>query len=139
MHSPIGMLQGAFSHLPFWLAVSGIASAWFIYLQKPIIAEKGKAFFTTLGIYKILENKYYLDALYIDGIAAMVRKIGWVCWQVGEIRIIDGGIVNGAAYVVNTYSKIARRLQTGYVYHYAFAMIFGVLILLSVWVMRILF
>ncbi|WP_410497597.1 NADH-quinone oxidoreductase subunit L [Chitinibacter sp. S2-10] len=123
----------AFVTLPFWLAVAGVVSAYFFYMVKPAIPAALDSFFTSIGVKKLLEEKYYMDHLYINGFAAGGRALGTVLWKVGDTLLIDGLIVNGTAKLVGLFSNLTRRLQSGYIYHYAFAMILGAMLLLTIW------
>lgn len=126
-----GMGTHAFVTAPFWLALAGVALSWFFYMKRPGIPAAIKA--KCAPIYTLFENKYYMDHLYINVFAAAGRAIGVVCWKIGDALVIDGLIVNGSARVVAFCSGLIRRVQTGYVYHYAFAMILGAIVLLSWW------
>ena len=114
---------------PFLLAVAGILVAWLMYMKfthwPAVIAKRFSA------IYTMLVNKYWFDELYFVTFAAGARKLGGVLWKTGDARIIDGWVVNGSARVVRLLSAKTRGVQTGYVYHYAFAMIIGLLLLLT--------
>ena len=83
------------------------------------------------GLYKLLDNKYYLDDLYIKGFAAGGRRIGQFLWVKGDELVIDGVIVNGTANTVGRLAGVLRNLQTGYLYHYAFAMFVGLTLFLA--------
>ncbi|MDW5416787.1 NADH-quinone oxidoreductase subunit L [Iodobacter sp. CM08] len=120
--------------LPFWLALSGVVVAWYFYLVKPSIPAALDRFFTSIGIKKLLDEKYYMDHLYINGFAAGGRVLGTLFWKVGDTFIIDGLLVNGTAKVVGLFAAAARKLQTGYIYHYAFAMIIGAIGLMTWWI-----
>ena len=113
----------------FWLAVLGVIAAWFLYLKRPdlpqMFADKAK------GLYTLLVNKYYFDDLWIKGFAGGGRKIGSFLWRVGDEIVIDGAIVNGTARGVRRLSGVLRHLQTGYLYHYAFAMIIALTMFLG--------
>ena len=113
----------------FWLAAAGAFSAWFLYLKRPDIpaAIKEKA----SGLYNLLDRKYYMDDLYINGFAAGGRSIGTFLWRVGDEAIIDGAIVNGTANSIGKLAGVMRQIQTGYLYTYAFAMVIGLTMLLS--------
>lgn len=114
---------------PFALALAGIATAWFMYLKRPDLPE---AISNRLGVvYRILVNKYYFDDLYQDVFVRGSRAMGMIFWKLGDVFLIDGAVVNGSARVVAVLSEFIRRVQTGYMYHYAFAMIFGIAILLT--------
>jgi NADH-quinone oxidoreductase subunit L len=133
-HGAASMGAGAFTSLPFWLALAGVASSWFIYMKRPEIATATKKALSP--IYTLLDNKYYMDHLYIQGFAPFGRVLGKVFWKVGDTMLIDGLVVNGAAKLVGFISGIMRRVQSGYIYHYAFSMIFGALLLLTLWLVR---
>lgn len=115
--------------LPFFLALSGILVAWLMYMKfihwPAAIARRLKP------VYVLLVNKYWIDELYFVAFATGARKLGSLCWKLGDVRIIDGLFVNGSARVVGWISARVRKMQTGYVYHYAFAMIIGLFLLLT--------
>ena len=112
--------------LPFWLAVAGIASAWYCYLVNPALPERLKR---ALGpIYTLLDNKYYFDRFNDWFFAGGARVLGGFLSDVGDRAIIDGFFVNGAARVVGWTAALVRHVQSGYVYHYAFTMIVGVFV-----------
>ncbi|MBY0578344.1 MAG: NADH-quinone oxidoreductase subunit L [Burkholderiales bacterium] len=143
VHDVIGHLREEYQHassgqivlhnmtkLPFFLAVLGIVSAWFLYVVRKDLPEKIATRFR--AIYILLDNKYYFDKFNDWFFAGGARGIGNFFWRMGDVRIIDGLFVNGAAKVVEGFSRLVRELQSGYVYHYAFAMIFGLFVLLSI-------
>lgn len=130
-HDAAGMALHSFTSLPFILALSGVVVAWFFYLKAPQIPAKIKQMSGPL--FTLLENKYYMDHLYIQGFAAFGRGVGKVFWKLGDTMLIDGLFVNGAAKLVAVFSSVTRRLQSGYIYHYASAMIVGVLVFLGWW------
>ena len=115
--------------LPFWLAVFGIATAAVFYLRRPEIPRFLKEKFS--GIYTILCNKYGIDDFNDWFFAGGVRKLGGVLWKIGDIKIIDGFFVNGTARTIGWASSIIRHFQSGYIYHYAFAMLIGVFVLIT--------
>lgn len=121
----------------FWLMVSGIVITWYFYLIKPSIPTAIKRNLSAMGVYKILENKYYADWFNEQVIARGVRLLGTGLWKGGDTGLIDGLIVNGSARLVGWFGSIARRLQTGYIYHYAFAMILGIMALLTFFVLTV--
>ena len=132
-HGILGMMAHAPSTLPFWLSLAGIAAAAYLYLIRPdlpsLIARR-------LSVpYKILERKYGFDELYSWLFAGGARALGTGLWRGGDVGVIDGLIVNGSARVVGWFAAVIRHLQSGYIYHYAFAMIFGILVLLTIMVM----
>ena len=128
-HSAFDMGLHALLSLPFWLAVAGVVTAWFFYLKKPAIPAyiKQKSGF----IYTLLDNKYYFDRFNDWFFAGGARKASRFLWKFGDVKIIDGFFVNGSAHLIGKFSGILRRVQTGYIYHYAFAMIIGVFVLLT--------
>ena len=115
-----------------YLAAAGALTAWFFYLKRPdlpdAIAKK------LSGVYTLLDRKYFFDDLYIKGFAAGGRAAGKFLWQKGDELVIDGIIVNGTAHSIRRLAGVLRQLQTGYLYHYAFAMIIGLTSLLA-WIL----
>ncbi|QDC43816.1 NADH-quinone oxidoreductase subunit L [Methylophilus medardicus] len=129
MHSPAGMAIHGFTSLPFFLAASGVLLSWFFYMKRPDIPAAIKT--RCMVIYNILENKYGFDTFNEKFFAGGSRFLGNWLWKYGDITLIDGAMVNGTA---NTMGKIAakiRNLQSGLIYHYAFAMIIGVFLLMT--------
>ena len=117
----------------FWFAMAGLGTAWYIYMQRPELA----AFFKQqcLPLFKLLDRNYGCDEFNDKFFAAGSRKVGSVLSKTGDARIIDGFIVNGSANAVGWLASVARYTQTGYLYHYAFAMILGLVVLLTLFVM----
>ncbi len=109
---------------PFWLAAAGVALAWYFYLKRPDIpaAIAGRFAF----VYRLLENKYYLDRLNEVVFAGGARLLGRGLWKGGDMALIDGVAINGTARLVGWAAAAIRHLQSGYIYHYAFAMLVGV-------------
>jgi NADH-quinone oxidoreductase subunit L len=119
---------------PFMLAVAGIATSAYLYLLRPDIPEAIK---NRMGpIYRLLENKYYFDRFNEIVFAGGARSLGGGLWRVGDQTLIDGGMVHGSAALVARASSVIRRLQTGFLYNYAFMMIFGVFALLTIWLFK---
>ena len=129
LHSPAGMALQGFMSLPFVLAASGVLLAWFFYTKRPDIPAAIQTKFSVIN--QVLENKYGFDTFNERVFAAGARFIGSKLWQIGDVQIIDGAIVNGAARLVNRISGKIRHLQSGLIYHYAFAMIIGVFLFLT--------
>jgi len=113
----------------FWLAAAGAFTAWFLYLKRPGLPARIQA--RAKGLYDLLDRKYYMDDLYIDGFAAGGRAFGNFLWKKGDQLLIDGVIVNGTASSIRKLAGVMRQIQTGYLYTYAFAMIIGLTVLLS--------
>jgi NADH-quinone oxidoreductase subunit L len=126
----VTMALHSLTTLPFWLAVSGVASAWFLYLKRPHIPALIQKKFQF--IYTVLDQKYYFDRFNDWFLAGGARGVSRFLWKFGDVKIIDGFFVNGSAKVVGMCSGVLRGFQTGYVYHYAFWMIVGVSLLLTV-------
>ena len=115
-----------------YLAFTGAFAGWYLYLRRPEIPEIIRQKLS--GVYEVLDRKYYFDDLYIKGFAAGGRRIGQFLWQKGDEVLIDGLIVNGTARSVARFASVLRRIQTGYLYHYAFAMFVGATVILA-WVL----
>ena len=109
---------------PFWLAVAGIATAWYLYRVRTDLPRKIAIAFGPL--YALVERKYGFDELYARLFAGGARLIGTGLWKGGDQRTIDGVLVNGSARLVGWFSGVARLVQSGLIYWYAFMMIFGV-------------
>jgi NADH-quinone oxidoreductase subunit L len=119
----------AFVTPPFWLALAGVVSAWYLYLSRPELpARIGEAL---RPLHTLLVNKYYFDWFNENVIARAARGIGSVLWGVGDRTIIDGALVNGSAHAVGWAAGIVRRVQTGFLYTYAFWMVIGLALLLG--------
>ncbi|MCF8149702.1 MAG: NADH-quinone oxidoreductase subunit L [Burkholderiaceae bacterium] len=128
-HGVYGMMAHGVTTLPFWLALSGAATAWFLYIVRPdlpAVIKKNLAFPAM-----ILEEKYGLDRFNDWFFAGGARGLGRGLWKGGDQVLIDGVMVNGSARVVGWISGLVRLFQTGRIYQYAFFMIFGALALLS--------
>ncbi|MCN4143968.1 MAG: NADH-quinone oxidoreductase subunit L [Thiohalomonas sp.] len=128
-HGPLSMILHGIRSAPFFLMAAGIATAWFLYMKNPELPAKIKDSFGL--IYDILDNKYGFDTFNEKVIAAGTRGLGNIFSKFGDIMIIDGLVVNGSAKSVAWFSGIIRHVQTGYLYHYAFAMILGLIGLLA--------
>ena len=128
-HGSLGLFLHAVRTPVFWLAASGVITAWFLYLKRPDLPEAIKNKLS--GLYNLLDHKYYFDDLWIKGFAGGGRAIGQFLWQKGDQLIIDGILVNGTAKTVGRLAGVMRQIQTGYLYTYAFAMIIGLTALLG--------
>ena len=128
-HGSAAFIMHALQGPAVYLALAGAVSAWFLYLKRPDIPDMLQEKLS--GLYNMLDRKYYFDDLYIKGFAAGGRRIGRFLWTKGDELIIDGLMVNGTAKMVGVFAGLLRRLQTGYLYHYAFAMFFGVTLILA--------
>ncbi|MCS0656584.1 NADH-quinone oxidoreductase subunit L [Massilia terrae] len=124
-HGAAAMGMHAFTTVPFWIALAGVASAWYCYMVNRKVPQ---AVYNALRpIHTLLDNKYYMDKFNDIVFAGGARAVGGGLWKVGDRGIIDGLIVNGSAKLVGWFASVVRTFQTGYIYHYAFVMIVGVL------------
>jgi NADH-quinone oxidoreductase subunit L len=112
-----------FVTLPFWLALAGVVAAAWMYLWKPSVADSLSR--SLSAIRRVLENKYFFDWFNENVIARGARLLGRGLWKAGDQAVIDGALVNGSAAAVGLLAGVARRLQTGYLYSYAFWMVIG--------------
>ena len=117
--------------LPTLLAALGVAVAFIFYIKKPELAESWKKRFQSVGIYQILDKKYGFDETYQALFAGGSRGLGNLLWSVGDRGLIDGLIINGSARSIGRFAGWVRNIQTGYLFHYAIAMILGLLVLLT--------
>ncbi|MEK8048162.1 NADH-quinone oxidoreductase subunit L [Ideonella margarita] len=123
-HGATAMGLHALSTLPFWLALAGVAVSYFFYMVKPEIpAAIGRAL---SPLVRVMENKYYLDWINENILAAGARKLGLGLWKVGDVALIDGAVVNGSANAVGVFARIVRTVQTGYLSFYALVMVLGI-------------
>jgi NADH-quinone oxidoreductase subunit L len=123
-HSAGGMAMHSLQTVPLWLAVAGVVMAWWFYLKQPAIPAAIKARFA--WIYRLLDNKYYMDWFNEHVLAAATRRVGIGLWKGGDVGLIDGALVNGSARAVGAVAQLTRLLQTGYLYFYALVMLLGV-------------
>ena len=128
-HGVWGMILHGVMAPPFWLAMAGVAVAWFVYTRKPIIAERIQG--ALRPVYNLLDRKYYFDEFNDRVFAAGGRGLGRLLWRYGDETLIDGMAINGTASAVGRLAGIMRWIQSGYLYHYAFAMIIGLLAMLT--------
>jgi NADH-quinone oxidoreductase subunit L len=128
-HGPFGMALHSITSLPFLFALSGVAFAYYCYevnLNLPKVI-----FNRTQIIYKVLQNKYGFDSFNEKFFAFGSRLLGEKFWQIGDVKIIDGWLVNGTAKSISKFAEKIRVIQSGYIYHYAFAMVIGVFLFLT--------
>ena len=128
-HGPVQMALHSLMTLPFWLALAGVVTAWYMYLVNPALPAAIKR--RVEPIYTLLENKYYMDWFNENVLARGARALGTGLWKGGDEKMIDGALVNGSWKLVSLVSGVVRKVQTGYIYHYALAMILGIFILIS--------
>jgi NADH-quinone oxidoreductase subunit L len=123
------MVLHSIASVPLWLALAGAATAWFFFIKRPELAAVARRKFA--AAVEILDHKYYFDEFYDWFFAGGARKVGTGLWSWGDKTIIDGIMVNGTAHLIGTFAGFARRMQTGYIYTYAFTMILGVFAFLT--------
>ncbi len=133
-HGPASFVVHGLKTAPVWIALLGVLTAWFLYIKRPDLPAKIADRFS--AIYTLLVNKFYFDEIYQAVFARGSRRLGTVLWRAGDVGLIDGALVNGSANVVGWFSGVMRRMQSGYLYHYAFAMIIGLSTLLAWYVLR---
>jgi NADH-quinone oxidoreductase subunit L len=134
-HGVIPMILHGLTSLPFWLATAGAVTAWFLYIVRPELPAVIKRKFSFIA--NILERKYGFDEFNDWFFAGGARLVGRGLWKGGDQGLIDGIAVNGSAKLVARFARLARLLQSGHIYQYAFSMIIGVFVLLTVWFGRV--
>ncbi len=131
-HGVLAFITHGVTQLPFMLAMAGVASAWFLYLHSPAIPARIASSLSL--VHRILLDKYGFDRFNEWFFAGGSRGLGRLLWKVGDEGLIDGLLVNGSARAVGWWAGVVRNVQSGFLYHYAFAMIIGLLVLLGVFV-----
>ena len=133
-HGPMAMASHALSTPAFWLALAGVVTAWYFYLINPAVpAAIGRSL---RPLVVLLENKYYMDWFNEHVLARGARGLGLGLWKGGDQAVIDGAVVNGSWRLVAWVSSAVRQLQSGFIYHYALAMIIGIFLLMTWFVWR---
>ncbi|MDQ0070260.1 NADH-quinone oxidoreductase subunit L [Variovorax boronicumulans] len=135
-HGPLAMAKHGLTAMPFWLALAGVVLSYYMYMINPALPAAIKR--ACSPIYNLLENKYYLDWINENILARGARLLGTGLWKGGDQALIDGAMVNGSWKVIGRISSVVRWVQSGYIYHYAFAMLLGIFILMTyfVWFKR---
>jgi NADH-quinone oxidoreductase subunit L len=133
-HGVIPMILHGLTSVPFWLAVAGAATAWFLYIKRPDLPAVIKHRLAPFAW--ALEKKYGLDDFNDWFFAGGARSVGRGLWKAGDQVLIDGIAVNGSATLVGRFAGVVRRLQSGHIYQYAFSMLLGVFVLLTLWLGR---
>ena len=128
-HGAGAFLLHAFATPAIYLAAAGVFTAWFLYVKRPDIPGMLQTRFARL--HRLLDNKYYFDWFNENVISTSACNLGTRLWKRGDERIIDGWLVNGSAAFVGAAAGVVRHVQSGYLYHYAFAMIIGLSLLLA--------
>jgi len=131
-HGPVEMAVHALTTMPFWLAAAGVAASYYMYLVNPAVPAAIQR--AVQPLHTLLVNKYYMDWINENILARAARGLGVGLWKGGDQGVIDGAVVNGSARLVVWVSSVTRWVQTGYIYHYALAMIVGVFVLMTYFV-----
>ena len=131
-HGPVAMAVHALTSAPFWLALGGVVTAWYMYLINPAVPAALARALRPLVV--LLENKYFLDWINENILARGARLLGTGLWKGGDRMLIDGLLVNGSWKLVGWISGRVRQVQSGYLYHYALAMILGIFVLMTYFV-----
>ena len=131
-HGAAALARHGFSAPPFWLALAGVVSAYYMYMVNPALPTAIKR--SAKPLFNLLENKYYLDWFNENVLARGARGLGVVLWKVGDETLIDGAAVNGSWRIVGLISGVVRKFQTGYLYDYALTMVLGIFVLMTYFV-----
>jgi NADH-quinone oxidoreductase subunit L len=131
-HGPWAMAVHGLTTMPFWLALAGVVLSYYMYMVNPALPAAIKRAFGP--VYRLLENKYYLDWINENIVARGARALGTAFWKGGDQAVIDGAIVNGSWKAIGRLAGVVRWLQSGYIYHYAFAMLLGIFVLMTYFV-----
>ncbi|MBT4711045.1 MAG: NADH-quinone oxidoreductase subunit L, partial [Alphaproteobacteria bacterium] len=125
-------------HAPFWVkavpsiaGIIGIAIAWWMYMKAKEWPHKLATW--NQELYQLLLNKWYFDELYDAVLVRPMKRMGTLLWKVGDGKIIDGFGPDGISARVIDFARRTTKLQSGYVYHYAFVMLLGLVAIVS-WV-----
>ena len=132
-HGASAMVTHGLLAAPFWLAMGGVLTAAVLYVWMPelpgMIANRLKL------LYQALDAKYGFDRFNEIVFASGARGLGSLLWRVGDELLIDGLVINGSARAVGWFSGVVRHVQTGFLYHYAFAIIIGLVVLIT-WIVK---
>ena len=131
-HGPWQMALHGLSSAPFWLALGGVLTAYYMYMVNPALPAAIKRH--AMPVFTLLDNKYYLDWFNENVLARGARGLGILLWKAGDQTLIDGAVVNGSWKGIAKLSRLIRKLQTGYLYDYALTMVVGVFVLMTYFV-----
>lgn len=115
---------------PFVAMLIGFVTAWVFYIKDPSIP--GRLAAQQPILYRFLLNKWYFDEVYDVIFVRPAKAIGAFLWKRGDGNVIDGSINGVALGIIPFFTRLAGRAQSGYLFHYAFAMVIGIAVLL-VW------
>jgi NADH-quinone oxidoreductase subunit L len=119
----------------FYLMVAGVFSAWALYIKWPHLPDVFDSKLKPLRV--VLENKYYFDRFNDWFFGAGSRLLGKIFWKVGDQTIIDRFAVDGSANTIGIIASIVRRVQSGFLYSYAFWMVIGLAVMLGWFLTRV--
>ena len=122
-HGVVAMAKDSIHHMPFKLAMAGMFTAFYCYCIHTSLPAKIAKTFSLFD--KLFRYKYGFDFVITALLLPLVRGIAWILWRLGDVFAIDG-LVNGTASVVRKMALTFRHMQTGYIHHYAFAMMLGI-------------
>ena len=131
-HGWLPMALHSVTTLPLWLALAGVGTAYYMYMVNPAVPTAIKK--TFMPVFTLLENKYYMDWINENILARGARGLGTGLWRGGDQAFIDGTLVNGSWKVVGWVAGSVRKVQTGFLYHYALVMILGIFLLMTYFV-----
>jgi NADH-quinone oxidoreductase subunit L len=131
-HGWLPMALHSVTTLPLWLALAGVGTAYYMYMVNPAVPTAIKK--TFMPVFTLLENKYYMDWINENILARGARGLGTGLWRGGDQAFIDGTLVNGSWKVVGWVAGNVRKVQTGFLYHYALVMILGIFLLMTYFV-----
>lgn len=132
IHGPLAMALHSVQTAPLYLALAGVVVAWYMYMVNPALPAAIKR--ACGPVFTLLDNKYYMDWFNENVIARAARGLGTGLWKAGDQALIDGAVVNGSWKMVGGVSSLVRRIQTGFIYHYALAMLLGIFLLMTYFV-----
>ncbi|MBN8279055.1 MAG: NADH-quinone oxidoreductase subunit L [Gammaproteobacteria bacterium] len=128
-HGPGAYVLHAFTAPVPYIALAGALTAWYLWLRNPALPEAIRQ--RVQWLYRLLVNKYYFDDFNQQVLARGSVGLGNGLWRFGDVVVIDGALVNGSARLVGWVARLSRQFQSGYLYHYAFAMIIGLAVLVG--------
>ncbi|MCZ2134788.1 MAG: NADH-quinone oxidoreductase subunit L [Burkholderiales bacterium] len=128
-HGPLAMAQHALGTAAFWLTMAAIALTFYLYVLNPEMPGRIRKALRPIVV--VFENKFYFDRINEIVFMRGGRLLGEGLSRFGDRALIDGAIVNGTANTVRAFAGVMRHLQSGYIYHYAFMMVAGVLTFLT--------
>ena len=133
-HGALAMVLHGLMQPPFWLATFGVLTAWFLYMKRTDLPGKIVKLPLIKQLHSFMLNKYGFDDFNAAIFGGGSLRLGNGLWKGGDVTLIDGLMVNGSARLVGITASVVRHVQTGYLYHYAFAMIIGLLAMFGLFV-----